>query len=328
MQKKVIVGICGGVVGLIIIVIAIFLFTRKSVYTVTFMVDDSVYQTIEVEENKTIFEPVVPEKEGYVFAGWYYEGVPFDFELGIQADLVLEARWESIDMDIPDVDTLASIPNVYNLTVKEATEVLEQGGFVVAEKIEEIVSTDVEAGRVIRTSPAAGSERNEGTVVTLYVSTGDGLVEIEDYTGESYLEVKGRLEALGLYVLIERRDVEEDEETEYEDGEIIDQSIEPGEKVSEGTNITLYIPNIVTNYPDFTNGEYTVSDVEDFADTYELTVNIEYVETSEEAPGTIIGQSRPEGYRVVAGQSFTITVAESSTEGNNDEVENCESGLC
>ena len=169
MQKKVIVGICGGVVGLIIIVIAIFLFTRKSVYIVTFMVDDSVYQTIEVEENKTIFEPVVPEKEGYVFAGWYYEGVPFDFELGIQADLVLEARWESIDMDIPDVDTLASIPNVYNLTVKEATEVLEQGGFVVAEKIEEIVSTDVEAGRVIRTSPAAGSERNEGTVVTLYV---------------------------------------------------------------------------------------------------------------------------------------------------------------
>lgn len=328
MKKKVIVGICSGVVGLIIIVVVIFLLTRKSVYTVSFMVDDSVYQTIEIEENKTIFEPVVPEKEGYVFAGWYYEGVPFDFMLGIRVDLILEARWEAIDMDIPDVGTLASIPNVYNLTVEEATKVLEQEGFVVAEEIVEVASTSLEVGRVVRTSPAAGSERSEGTVVTLYISTGNGLIEIEDYTGSSYLEVKGRLEALGLYVLIERRDVEDTEEDTYEDGEIIDQSIEAGERVSAGTNITLYIPNIVTYYPDFTDGSYTVDDVEDFADTYELNVEITYEETSEATPGTIIRQLRPTTQRVVAGQSFTITIAESSTEGNNGKVENCESGLC
>ena len=183
MKKKVIVGICGGVVGLVVIIVVVLLLMQESFYTVTFMVDDSVYQTIEIEEDKTIFEPVVPEKDGYVFVGWYYGSVPFDFESGVQADLILEARWEAIDMDIPEVDTLVSIPNVYNLTVEEATEVLEQEGFVVLEKIVEIVSTDVEAGRVIRTSPAAGSKKNRGTVVTLYVSTDDGLVEIEDYTG-------------------------------------------------------------------------------------------------------------------------------------------------
>ena len=328
MKKKVIVGICGGVVGLVVIIVVVLLLMRESFYTVTFMVDDSVYQTIEIEEDKTIFEPVVPEKDGYVFVGWYYGSVPFDFESGVQADLILEARWEAIDMDIPEVDTLVSIPNVYNLTVEEATEVLEQEGFVVLEKIVEIVSTDVEAGRVIRTSPAAGSKKNRGTVVTLYVSTDDGLVEIEDYTGESYLEVKGRLEALGLYVLIERQDVEENEEDEYEDGVIIDQSIEPGEKVSEGTNITLYIPNIVTNYPDFTNGKYTVDDVEDFADTYELEVEIEYVETSEYAPDTIYYQSRPEGQRVVKGQSFKIRVAKELAGETGEENPECENSLC
>lgn len=219
------------------------------------------------------------------------------------------------------------VPDVANMTVSEAIDTLQDAGFVVSDEQREISSSEIEEGRVVRTSPAVGSERKDGTVVTLYVSLGDTQIEIEDYTGQSYLEVKGRLETLGLYVLIERKDVEETEEDTYEDGEIIEQSIEAGEKVSAGTNITLYIPNIVTNYPDFTNGEYTVEDIEDFADTYELEVDIEYVETSEYEPGTIYYQSRPEGQRVVAGQSFKIRVAEALTE-NGDEGEGCDNGLC
>ena len=54
MKKKVIVGICGGVVGLVVIIVVVLLLMRESFYTVTFMVDDSVYQTIEIEEDKTI----------------------------------------------------------------------------------------------------------------------------------------------------------------------------------------------------------------------------------------------------------------------------------
>ena len=219
------------------------------------------------------------------------------------------------------------VPDVSDMTVSEAIDTLQNAGFVVSDEQREVSSADIEEGRVVRTSPAVGSERKEGTTITLYVSLGDTQIEIEDYTGESYLEVKGRLETLGLYVLIERRDVEETDEETYEDGVIIDQSIEPGEKVSAGTNITLYIPNIVTNYPDFTSGEYTVEDVEDFADTYELEVEIEYVETSEYEPGAIYYQSRPEGQRVVAGQSFKIRVAEAPVD-NGEDGENCENGLC
>ncbi len=219
------------------------------------------------------------------------------------------------------------VPDVSDMTVSEAIDTLQNAGFVVSDEQREVSSADIEEGRVVRTSPAVGSERKEGTTITLYVSLGDTQIEIEDYTGESYLEVKGRLETLGLYVLIERRDVEKTDEETYEDGVIIDQSIEPGEKVSAGTNITLYIPNIVTNYPDFTSGEYTVEDVEDFADTYELEVEIEYVETSEYEPGAIYYQSRPEGQRVVAGQSFKIRVAEAPVD-NGEDGENCENGLC
>ncbi len=220
------------------------------------------------------------------------------------------------------------VPDVSDMTVSEAIDALQDAGFVVSDEQKEVSSAEIEEGRVVRTSPAVGSERKEGTTITLYVSIGDTQIEIEDYTGQSYLEVKGRLETLGLYVLIERRDVEETEEDDYEDGVIIDQSIEAGEKVSAGTNITLYIPNIVTNYPNFTDGTYTVESIQEFADTYELTVDIEYVKTGDYEPGTIYYQSRPEGQRVVAGQTFRIRVAE-EPDGETGEVDPCEeSGLC
>ena len=221
------------------------------------------------------------------------------------------------------------VPDVTDMTVSDAIDTLQDAGFVVSDEQREVASSDIEEGRVVRTSPAVGSKRKDGTTVTLYVSIGDTQIEIEDYTGESYLEVKGKLEALGLFVLIERQDVEETDDVDYEDGLIIDQSIEAGEKVSAGTNITLYIPNVVTNYPNFTDGTYTVEAIQDFADTYELTLDIEYVKTNEYTPGTIYYQSRPEGQRVVAGQTFKIRVAEALEEGETGETEECETpGLC
>ncbi len=221
------------------------------------------------------------------------------------------------------------VPDVADMTVSDAIDTLQDAGFTVSDEQKEVSSSDIEEGRVVKTSPAVGSKRKDGTTVTLYVSIGDTQIEIEDYTGESYLEVKGKLEALGLFVLIERQDVEETDDVDYEDGLIIDQSIEAGEKVSAGTNITLYIPNVVTNYPNFTDGTYTVEAIEDFADTYELTLDIEYVKTNEYTPGTIYYQSRPEGQRVVAGQKFKIRVAEALEEGETGETEECETpGLC
>lgn len=101
-----------------------------------------------------------------------------------------------------------------------------------------------------------------------------------------------------------------------------------GEKLSAGSNITLYIPDVVTEYPDFTDGSYTVEQVEEFAETYELTVDVEYVETNDYAPNTIYYQSKPKGYRVVAGQTFKIRVAKALEEETGSEGAECENGLC
>ena len=55
--------------------------------------------------------------------------------------------------------------------------------------------------------------------------------------------------------------------------------------------------------------EYSVSEVEEFASDYGINLTINYEETTEYEPGTIIRQSRAAGTTVVEGARLTITVA-------------------
>ena len=224
---------------------------------------------------------------------------------------------------IPVITNKATIdvPDVTGLTESEAVKKLQDAGFVVSEETEDISSSEIEEGKVAKTSPVAGSKRKKDSEIKLYMSIGDTTITIEDYTGKSYLEVKGALEAQGLLVSIEKQDVEDNEDIEIDENKVIGQSIESGEKVTEGTQIILYIPNKVTQYPDFTDGTWSISDVEEFAENYELTVEIEEVETSEYEEGDIFYQSKPEGYDILKGTSFKIKVAKASVLDEEEESE-------
>ena len=220
-----------------------------------------------------------------------------------------------------------AVPDVSGYTVTEAINALQDLGFVVADEQRSEASETVEEGKVTRTSPAAGSIRKEGTEITLYVSLGDVTVEIEDYTGENYNEVKGMLEALNLVVYVESRDIPEgDDPNDYEEGIIIDQSVEPGTKLSEGDSITIYIPRLNNQYPDFVADEYTIAEVEEFAEDYNITLNIVYEETDEYPAGTIIRQSRAAGSTVVSGARLTITVA-TSPNSDDEPIDDTGGGL-
>lgn len=219
----------------------------------------------------------------------------------------------------------STVPDVSGLSVSDAIKKLQDEGFTVSSDQEEISSTEIEAGRVVRTNPPANIKRKNGTEVKIFVSLGDTQITIEDYTKKNYLEIKGKLEALKVNVIIEKKDVET--EDDYEDGEIIDQSIKAGEKISEGSTITLYIPNIISKYPDFTDGTWTITDVEDFADLYNLELTIDYIETTEAEEGAIYYQSKPKGYQIVAGQSFRIRVAKAPIPKEPVEPD-CEEGNC
>ncbi len=211
------------------------------------------------------------------------------------------------------------VPDVSGYTVSEAIDALQNAGFIVSDEQREESSETIEEGLVTKTSPAAGSIRKEGTEIILYISLGDVTIEIEDYTGENYAEVKGRLEALNLNVYIESQDIPDDADiNDYEEGVIIDQSVEAGSRLSEGDSITLYIPKLDNKYPDFVLDEYTIAEVEEFAEDYNITLNIEYEDTTEYEPGTIIRQSRAAGSTVVSGARLTITVAREPVSGSEE----------
>ena len=213
-----------------------------------------------------------------------------------------------------------AVPDVSGYTVSEAINALQDLGFVVADDQRSEASETVAEGLVTRTSPAAGSIRKEGTEIILYVSLGDVTVEIEDYRGENFSEVKGRLEALNLVVYMDYYELEDGEDpNDYEEGIIVSQSVDPGERLSEGDSITLYVPELDNKYPDFVLEEYSITEVEEFAEDYGINLTIAYEETTEYEPGTIIRQSRAAGTTVVNGARLTITVAREPASDTNDD---------
>ena len=211
----------------------------------------------------------------------------------------------------------AAVPDVTNYTVTEAIKALQDAGFVVSDEQREEANENVEEGRVSRTSPAIGSIRKEGTEVIIYRSLGDVKVTIEDYTGKNASEIKGKLEALKLQVIISKKDISSDEAGDYKEGIIIEQSVAAGEKVSEGSSITLYVPKLDNKYPDFVADNYSVSEVEDFCNEYGVNLTKQEVETTEHAAGTIFYQSRAAGTTVVSGAKLTIKIAKEPS-GNTE----------
>lgn len=232
-----------------------------------------------------------------------------------------------------------TVPDVSNMTVVKAIETLQEEGFTVSPKQIEKSSTVIDEGKIISTSPSGGTKHKKGYEITLYVSTGSKSVEVEDYTGKNYLEVKGKLEAYGINVIIEKKEMEVDTDEDYETNIIMDQSIKKGEHLSKGDNITLYIPDIKNLYPDFTDGTYSVSDIIDFANEYKLklkfidkdskTISITSENANEYSDYKILTQNRATGTKVTENASFTIKIDVSSSSESGSDNKTCkEEGLC
>ena len=223
-----------------------------------------------------------------------------------------------------------NIPDVTGYTVEDAVKTLQDAGFKVASDQQKIASEEIEFGKVVKTSPFANTKRTKGTEVTLWVSEGDTKITLEDYIGKNHLEIKGKLEALGVQVLIEKGEADNEN---IEEGTIIKQVPPAGEKVTSGDYVTLYIPN-VDKYPDFTNGTYTYDQVVDYLKKYEVTVNKVEKEDASFEEGIVIGQNREKGSRIVKGTSITVTVAKKTEKVEEEEdeqpaPEGCEeTGLC
>ena len=94
------------------------------------------------------------------------------------------------------------VPSVVDLTVEEATEVLEEKGFVVGE-ITERYDEKIEIGHVIESSPKEGLLRIKGAEIDLVVSLGVESSTMVNYVGSQIEQVESMLEKLFKEITIE-----------------------------------------------------------------------------------------------------------------------------
>lgn len=182
--------------------------------------------------------------------------------------------WQSIDpgMEFKKGDILnvviskgmekAEVPDVTDKNVELAKDMISQAGF--DPEIRNSSSTEIKKGNVIKTEPEAGQEAHKGSTIILYVSLGEeaGQVEIDNWVGMSVDEASMLADYKGLKVKTKG-------EASYEpEGQVIRMSIEEGEKVEKGTEITLFFSNgkkpdgevkISFDFPAEANGRFVIA---------------------------------------------------------------------
>lgn len=222
--------------------------------------------------------------------------------------------WLSSTKEVKDV----IVPNVVGKEIEKAIKELEKLGFKYT--IESKESETVAEGLVIRTNPKAGSTRKKGDTITIIESLGGEYHYLEDYTGKDYTEIKAKLELIGVNVNIEKKDVENKDEYKGKEQNIIDQKpiYNKDEKkvLEKGDTVTLYIPNIVNEYPDMIAENWSLSDVMSFAEEYKINVSvldkngtiIPNDKLNDFLSANIIEQSRPPKDTIIEGITLKVKI--------------------
>lgn len=206
-----------------------------------------------------------------------------------------------------------TVPSCEELKVSACEKKLQELGFEVETDIKSVASSTVKKNRVVKTNPGKGRSVKYGTKITIYKSSGEETFEIEDYMGQNYIEVQTILETkYELVVQVEKKDPT-DNNKEYDEQEIIGQSLAAGSEVKKGDSITLYIPNIVDNFPDMNAEGWSIDDAEAFCTKYNLIISVTYQETTQYEEGKIISQSRAAGSPIVKGTTLKVVVAKKPT---------------
>ena len=202
------------------------------------------------------------------------------------------------------------VPNVVGLNTEEAIKKIKEKGLEYTTKSEE--STTVEEGKVIRTEPKAGSTRTKKSTITIVESSGKEYVVLEDYTGQNYYEIKGKLEAKGIKVEMKTKSVENASEYKDKKDNIISQepvfNKDEETKLYANDSVVLYIPEVDV-YPDMVAEKWTLSQVEDFVKEYNLTLDKSYKETDEVEEDIVLSQNRAVGDPIYEGYTLKITLS-------------------
>lgn len=126
-------------------------------------------------------------------------------------------------------------PDFINMTLEEAQNAAEEYDLKIREG-DEVISEDVEKGRIVSQDPAAGETVKTGSAITVNISIGLGDGSVPDVVGMDEEDAREALEAAGFEV----GEVTTDESDEDE-GTVIRQSPGGGEQAEKGTTVDIVV---------------------------------------------------------------------------------------
>ena len=177
------------------------------------------------------------------------------------------------------------VPNVSNEEEASAKMILTDLNFVIG-NVETEYNPDVAEGTVIRTNPEAGVMSPVESEIDLIVSQGEEPVELGDYTGENYSEVRAELRNMGIKV--QREDVYNDSNLNT----IVSQSIEADTEVLPSeTTVVLQVSLGKEMFTMEDMAGYSKEQVESFAENYGLALTLGTEYSTDVAEGLVLSQS-------------------------------------
>ncbi|GAB09250.1 serine/threonine protein kinase PknB [Gordonia araii NBRC 100433] len=195
-----------------------------------------------------------------------------------------------------------SVPSVEQVPEQPAQELLERSGFRV--KTMQESSLDVPAGIATRTTPGAGVSAEEGSEVTLYVSTGPQRQKIPDVRGKTRAEAVEALSMLGFTVV----------KTDKVDSppDLLDKAVNTTPPAGTDTEVNAVVVVHIGEGPKQVTIPELVGETEDRARTIlkQLGVKMTVVPGDSEMPrGQVVTTSPPAGSTIAADETVTVTIS-------------------
>ena len=180
------------------------------------------------------------------------------------------------------------VPDVAGLSAADGQAAIEAAGLVATS--EEQLSADVEAGLVIETDPAAGTEVELGSTVTVMVSTGPATVPVPDVAGQAAADAQAALEAAGFVVTST-----EQASDDIEAGFVVSTNPSAGTEVAPGTTVDMAVstgPEAV-KVPEFIG--MTTDEATTLAEEFGLTITFVEDPDAPDADGIVVDQTPEPG---------------------------------
>lgn len=219
-----------------------------------------------------------------------------------------------------------TVPDLYNLTVKQANVMLKSSNLTVGDVSREN-DDDVNAGHVIKSIPTKGLKLKNGAKVNLVVSLGATYYKMPNLIDKQYDDISDNLKKRGFKVNLKYKAT-----NEYEAGSIIKQSIPKGKKVvTKNKSLTLTLAKAKTVKPkvvkvrDLTG--YNLKSIQDYASEAGLTLSTSYQYSDSIEEGLLVSQTPTANSTISVGGTLSVIISkgadpDKSTSNSKDNDDN------